>query len=124
MVEASCFGAKKIADRFISEGIPINGVIALGGIAKKSSFVMQTMADVLNAPIKVAQSEQACALGAAVFGAVAANLYDDTSTAMQAMASEFEITYQPIAENVKAYAAVYERYNALGVTIENLIMNS
>ena len=124
LVEASCFGAKKIADRFISEGIPINGVIALGGIAKKSSFVMQTMADVLNAPIKVAQSEQACALGAAVFGAVAANLYDDTSTAMQAMASEFEITYQPIAENVKAYAAVYERYNALGVTIENLIMNS
>lgn len=122
LVEASCFGAKKIADRFISEGIPINGVIALGGIAKKSTFVMQTMADVLNKPIKVAQSEQACALGASIFGAVATGFYADTETAMDAMASPFEKVYEPIPENVEAYKKVYTEYSALCETMENHIM--
>ncbi|QBN20468.1 ribulokinase [Flavobacterium nackdongense] len=124
LVEASCFGAKTIADRFVSEGIPINGVIALGGIAKKSPFIMQMMADVLNMPIKVAQSEQACALGAAIFGSVAATVHEDTFAAMNAMASPFEIVYEPNAENATAYREVYERYIALGVTIEDHIMKN
>tara|TARA_R110002049_G_scaffold309206_1_gene518551 strand:- start:5927 stop:7603 length:1677 start_codon:yes stop_codon:yes gene_type:complete len=122
LVEASCFGAKKIADRFISEGIPIKGVIALGGIAKKSTFVMQTMADVLDAPIKVAKSEQACALGAAVFGAVSAGFYLDTESAMDAMASPFETIYKPIPEHVEAYKKVYADYSALCEIMENHIM--
>lgn len=122
LVEASCFGAKKIADRFISEGIPVKGVIALGGIAKKSTFVMQTMADVLNTPIKVAKSDQACALGAAIFGAVAANVYEDTETAMNAMASPFEKVYEPIKENAEAYKRVYKNYSDLCVSMENHIM--
>ncbi|MFI1773148.1 ribulokinase [Thalassobellus citreus] len=122
LVEASCFGAKKIADRFISEGIPVKGVIALGGIAKKSSFVMQVMADVLNSPIKVAKSEQACALGASIFGAVTAGVYTDTEAAMDAMASPFEKVYEPIEENVEAYKKVYKNYSELCVAMENHIM--
>ncbi|MEL0455866.1 ribulokinase [Flavobacteriaceae bacterium SZ-1-7] len=124
LVESSCFGAKKIADRFISEGIPIKGVIALGGIAKKSSFIMQMMADVLNMPIKVVKSEQACALGAAVFGAVAANNYKDTFEAMENMASPFETVYEPNQANVPVYQKVYERYSELAVTMENHIMKN
>ena len=124
LVEASCFGAKTIADRFVSEGIPINGVIALGGIAKKSPFIMQMMADVLNMPIKVAQSEQACALGAAIFGSVAATVHKDTFAAMNAMASPFEIVYEPNLENVKAYQDVYNKYIKLGVTLEDHIMKN
>ncbi|MFI1745235.1 ribulokinase [Thalassobellus sediminis] len=122
LVEASCFGAKKIADRFISEGIPVKGVIALGGIAKKSSFVMQVMADVLNSPIKVAKSEQACALGASIFGAVTAGVYVDTESAMNAMASPFEKIYEPIKENVEAYKEVYKNYSELCIAMENHIM--
>ncbi len=122
LVEATCFGAKKISDRFISEGIPINGVIAIGGIAKKSTFVMQTMADILNAPIKVARSEQACALGASVFGAVSAGLYSNTEAAMDAMASPFETIYEPIPKHVEAYKKLYVDYNAMCQTMENHIM--
>lgn len=122
LVEASCFGAKKIADRFISEGIPIKGVIAIGGIAQKSPFIMQMMADVLNKPIKVVKSEQACALGAAIFGAVAAKNHKDTFEAMNAMASPFEIIYEPNQSNVEAYQKVYEKYGALCITMENHIM--
>lgn len=124
LVEATCFGAKKISDRFISEGIPIEGVIAIGGIAKKSTFVMQTMADVLNAPINVAQSEQACALGASIFGAVAAGVYENTESAMNAMASPFENIYEPISQNVEDYKKVYENYNILCGTMENHIMQN
>jgi len=122
LVEASCFGAKKIADRFIEEGIPIKGVIALGGIAKKSPFIMQMMADVLNIPIKVAKSEQACALGAAIFGAVASRFYSDTETAMSTMASPFEIIYKPIEANVKNYEKVYSAYGKLSESMEKYIM--
>ncbi|MEN3323104.1 ribulokinase [Mariniflexile soesokkakense] len=124
LVEASCFGAKKIADRFISEGIPVKGVIALGGIAKKSSLVMQIMADVLNTPIKVAKSEQACALGASIFGAVAAGIHQDTESAMDAMASPFEKVYEPIKVNVEAYKNVYNNYSDLCVAMENHIMKN
>ena len=53
------------------EGIPVEGIIGLGGVAKKSPYVMQTLANVLNRPIQIARSEQTCALGAAMFAAVA-----------------------------------------------------
>ena len=56
LVEATCFGALKIVERFQEEGIPIQGIIGLGGVAKKSPFIMQTLADVLNRPIKIARS--------------------------------------------------------------------
>ncbi|MBI9039833.1 ribulokinase [Lutibacter sp.] len=124
LVEASCFGAKKIVDRFINEGIPIKGVIAIGGIAQKSPFIMQMMADVLNMPIKVVKSEQACALGAAIFGAVAANTYKDTFEAMNAMGSPFEKVYEPIMENVPNYQKVYENYSDFAVIIEKYIMKN
>ncbi|MFV0539798.1 MAG: ribulokinase [Aestuariibaculum sp.] len=123
LVEASCFGAKKIVDRFTEEGIPLKGVIGLGGVAKKSPFIMQMMADVLNLPIKIAQSEQACALGASIFGAVAAGVYLNTKTAMDTMASPFEKVYYPIQKNVEAYQKVYQDYGVLSKVMEQYIMN-
>ncbi|WP_159020658.1 ribulokinase [Algibacter sp. L3A6] len=122
LVEASCFGAKKIADRFINEGIPIKGVIAIGGISQKSPFIMQMMSDVLNMPIKVVKSEQACALGAAIFGAVAAKTYQDTFEAMTAMGSAYEKVYEPIPTNVDQYQMVYEKYSELAISMENYMM--
>ncbi|HZI54841.1 MAG TPA: ribulokinase, partial [Chitinophagaceae bacterium] len=53
LVEASCFGAKAITDRFREEGIPVKGLIGLGGVSKKSPYIMQTMADVMNMPIRI-----------------------------------------------------------------------
>ncbi len=72
LVEATAFGSKMINERFISEGIRIDGVIAIGGVAKKNPFVMQIVADVLNMPIKVAASDQTCALGSAMAASVVA----------------------------------------------------
>lgn len=123
LVEASCFGAKKIVDRFLEEGIPIKGIIALGGVAKKSKFIMQMMADVLNMPIRVSKSEQTCALGAGIFGALAARLYADTHEAMGNMGSPFDAEYHPNKAHVAQYEKIYADYNDLCQTMEVHIMN-
>ncbi|QLG45086.1 ribulokinase [Costertonia aggregata] len=124
LVEASCFGAKKIVDRFENENISIKGIIAMGGVAKKSPFIMQMMADVLNRPIKVAASEQACALGASIFGATAAGLYKSAPEAMQVMGSTFDTSYHPNDKNVSLYAHIYSKYEELATTMEKHIMKN
>ena len=66
LAEATCFGAKSIVDRFIEEGIPVKGIIGIGGVAKKSPFVMQMMADVLGLPIRIHQFKHTCAYREAI----------------------------------------------------------
>jgi L-ribulokinase len=119
LVEATAFGAKAIVDRFIEEGIRIDGVIALGGVAKRSRYVMQTMADVLNKPILVASSEQACALGSAMAASVAGGVYTSFEEAKKHMGGGFEKEYHPNSERVKKYIAIYSKYMLLGKFIEN-----
>ena len=118
LVEATAFGSKAINDRFIEEGVRIDGVIALGGVAKKSPLVMQIVADVLNMPIKVARSEQACALGTAMAAAVAAGVYKSTAEAQKNMGGGIETEYLPIPENVAKYNQLYEKYKKFGKFIE------
>ena len=122
LVEATAFGAKKIVDRFISEGIPIEGIIALGGVAKKSPFIMQVVADVINKPILVARSEQACALGSAMAAAVVGGVYPDVLEAQKFMGSGFETEYRPNPENAGKYEAIYADYSRYGKVIEAEIM--
>lgn len=114
LVEATAFGSKAIIERFLSEGVRVDGVMALGGIAKKSPFVMQTLADVMNMPIQVVASEQTCALGAAMYAAVVAGIYPSVTVAQTAMGKGFEKTYMPVKENVEKYGKLYQQYQLLG----------
>lgn len=123
LVEATAFGTKAIVDRFESEGIVIDNVIGIGGIALKSPFVMQTMCDVINKPIKVCNTDQACALGAAMFAATAAGIYGKVEDAIEKMNSGFSKEYKPQPENVKAYADIYEKYIKLGSFTEKELFN-
>jgi L-ribulokinase len=118
LVEATCFGSKAIVERFINEGIPVKGIIALGGVAKKSNYVLQVMANVLNMPIRIHNSEQTCANGAAMFAATAAGIYNKVEDAMQAMGQGFEKTYEPQKDNAVYYANRYKMYLELGSKIE------
>lgn len=118
LVEATAFGAKKIVDRFVQEGVRIDGIVALGGVAKKSPFVMQVVADVLNMPILVARSEQACALGSAMAAAAVAGLYPTVLDAQKAMGNGFEKEYQPVPANAVLYAKLYKAYSDAGTFVE------
>jgi L-ribulokinase len=118
LAESTAFGARKIIDRFIEEGVEIREVIALGGVAKKSDFVMQTVSDVIGLDIKVVESEQACALGSAMFAAVTAGIYSSIEDAQNAMGSGFCKTYTPNMENHAKYADLYAKYANLGTFME------
>lgn len=120
LVEATCFGAKKIVDRFVEQGIPVKGLIGLGGVARKSPFIMQMMADVMNMPIRIHRSEQTCALGAAMFAATVAGIYSRVEDAMQAMGQGFDQEYYPDAARAAIYAKRYKQYGKLGARIEDL----
>ena len=114
LVEATAYGSKAIVDRFIENGIEIKEIIGIGGIALKSPFVMQTLADVLNMPIKVAKAEQACAFGTSMFAAVVAGVYDKVEDAQKAMGMGFASEYFPNKENVELYKELYKNYIKLG----------
>lgn len=118
LVEATCFGAKNIVDRFRAEGIPVKGIIGIGGVAKKSPFVMQTMANVLNMPIRIHQFEHTCALGAAMFAAVVAGIYPNVEAAMLGMGSGFDKEYTPEEETITYYESRFLQYKAMGGFIE------
>lgn len=117
-VEATCFGAKAIVDRFVQEGVPVKGLIGLGGVARKSPYIMQVMADVMNMPIRIHKSEQTCALGAAMFAATAAGIYTRVEQAMEAMGQGFDMHYTPQPAAAAVYARRYEKYRALGAVVE------
>jgi len=121
LAEATCFGAKSIVDRFVEEGIPVKGIIGIGGVAKKSPFVMQMMADVLGMPIRIHQFQHTCALGAAMFAAVAAGIHPTVEDAMAAMGRGFDEEYYPESENTAIYQKRYGQYKEMGTFIAGQI---
>jgi len=121
LVEATAFGSRAIVEQFRREGVPIDTVIGLGGISRKSPFVMQVTADVLGMPIKVAASEQAVALGAGMFAAVAAGVYKNVSDAQKKMGSGFDKTFVPDRKRVDVYNKLYKKYVSLGESLQGLL---
>lgn len=112
LVEATAFGSRAINERFVQEGVPVGEIVAVGGISRRSSFVMQTMADVMGVSIKVLDSDQACALGAAMFASVIAGEYETMAQAQERMKPGYSAVYEPDAARHAIYDLLYERYSA------------
>ena len=113
LVEATAFGALMIVNRVREYGVPIDQVVNCGGLAVKSPLLMQIYADILNMPMTVAASDQTCALGAALFGAVAAGAFADIEAAQAEICRIRERVYQPIPENVVVYRELFALYRLL-----------
>jgi L-ribulokinase len=108
-IEATAFGALTIIRRMEEYGISINEVITTGGLAVKNASLMQIYADILGRPLKVAASDQTCALGAALFGAAASGKVE-LSEVQQKCAKVRDIAYHPLPENQEVYARLYVLY--------------
>jgi L-ribulokinase len=117
LVEATAYGTKMIIDTFEENGVPVKEFYAAGGIAEKNPFVMQIYADILGREIKISGSSQAPALGAAMFGAVAAGKmgggFDTIQEAAVVMARVKDYTFKPLPENVVTYSKLYAEYRML-----------
>ena len=118
LVEATAFGSRRIVEHMKVQGLHIDSVNGIGGISKKAPFVMQTLADVLDMPIRIVRSQQTCALGAAMFAAVAAGVYRDIMEAMKYMGSDVEVEYKPDTKRARVYEILYKKYLELAKNAE------
>lgn len=115
-IEATAFGALEIIDRIEQYGVTIKEVVNCGGLATKNPLLMQIYADVTGRPMKISQSDQSPALGAAIFSAVAAGKkaggYDSVDEAEKAMTGIGK-KYLPIENHSEVYKKLYVLYRQL-----------
>ena len=121
LIEATAFGTKRIVDLYEKSGLIIEEIIASGGIAMKNKMLMQIYADVLGKPLKIAASDQAAALGSAVYAALSAGEkaggYDSYWTAVRRMSRVREEVYRPNPANMEKYEKLYSLYCEFGSII-------
>lgn len=117
LIEATAFGALTIINRLEEYGVKVEEVINTGGLSIRNAALMQIYADVLGRPMKVSRSEQTCALGAAIFGAMAAGAvesgFDSVQDAQRALCRVRETVYEPDRRNHAVYARLYGLYRQL-----------
>ena len=114
LMEGAAFGARMIIEHYRKHGVPVTEFKASGGISRKNPLMMQIYADVLQMPVKVMNTDQGGALGAAIMGAAAAGIgfggYDDLRSAIAAMAAGVEVTYEPCKAHRVVYDQLYNEY--------------
>jgi L-ribulokinase len=114
LIEATAYGARIIVEAFHMRGVPVNEIVACGGLPGRNRLLMQIYADVTGREIKVAGTEQAGALGSAMFAAVAAGKaaggHRTIFEAAQAMAHLQERVYKPIPAHKAIYDQLYAEY--------------
>ncbi len=117
LIEATAFGTRLIVETMRRQGIIVDEILCCGGLAEKNALLMQIYADVLQMELKVARSSQTCALGAAIWGAVAAGApgggYDTVQDAAARMAGLRPKPYVPNLANRATYDALYTEYTTL-----------
>jgi len=117
LLEATAYGTRKIIEAFTQSGVTIDEVYACGGLPQRNTLLMQIYADVTGREIRIADSTQTAALGAAMFGAVAAGSeaggFDTIEDAAQCMARVRKESFKPIPDNVRIYEQLYREYSEL-----------
>lgn len=110
LIEATAFGARRIIERIVEYGVPVEEIVTGGGIAEKSPLTMQIYADVCARPIRISRSSQTCALGAAICGSVAAGVHPSVPGAIPAMTGVQDVVYAPNPDSVATYERLYRLY--------------
>jgi L-ribulokinase len=116
LIEATGFGARVIIERLEEYGIKVRNIIVCGGLPEKNPLLMQIYADITGRELKISESSQTCATGAAIFGAIAGKERSGVSNVeeIQKKICRFkETVYKPVSENKKTYDKIYLLYKKL-----------
>jgi L-ribulokinase len=117
LIEATAFGARVIMERYEEYGCPAKRIVNGGGIAAKNPVAMQIYADAMGRPLSITRSQQTCALGSAIAGAVVAGKkgggFDNFADAIATMASPADRTFTPDPKAVEVYNKLYKLYRRL-----------
>jgi L-ribulokinase len=113
LLESIAFANRRIVENFTEHGVAITEIVACGGIAVRSPLTMQLFADVSGLRVRVPDSDEIPARGAALFGAVAAGYYEDIFAAIEATKPGDRRVYEPDLEAKAVYDRVYAIYREL-----------
>ncbi len=113
LVRAACFGMANIIGNLRDEGVPIEKIIATGGISQKSSYIMQTISDVTGLCVSVPVAQEITARGAAIYAGVASGAHKDIESAQIAMCPKKTIEYKPNLSNTATYSKALKHYRTL-----------
>jgi L-ribulokinase len=115
LIEATAFGKRVTVDAYEKAGIKIDRLIACGGLATKNKYLLECYANILGKPIYFTEEEYAPALGAAIFGALAASKgnggYNSINEAVKKMSRLNETPVLPGSSF--NYDKLYEMYKEL-----------
>jgi L-ribulokinase len=117
LMEATAFGLRWIVQLLREAGVPVERFVASGGLPAKSPLLMQIYADVLGEEVRLAESDNAVALGAAILGRLASikDTEVDMKSVITAMARQREAPiYRPRAEAKARYEGLYALYRGAG----------
>ena len=118
LVEATAFGQKRLFTELLDHGVNIRRIVAVGGIAQKSSYAMQVLSDVLQFPVSVSPVQQACAYGAAIYASVAAGIYATIEEAQARICKPCTRTYHPDGQKAAFYEQKYQSYCNLAAAMD------
>jgi len=117
LIEATAFGTAIIVETFEQNGVRVDELVACGGLAERNKLLLQIYADVTGRPFKEAGAGYASALGAAMFGAVAAGKaaggYASIGEAAKKMAQFKSVVYQPNSQHHAIYQKLLAEYRRL-----------
>jgi L-ribulokinase len=113
LMESIAFGSRRIMDNFEEHGLELTKIVACGGIAERSPLMMQLLADTSGREVLVPDYSEIPARGAALFGAVAAGVFDDIDAAIEATRPSGMRSYAPDATATEVYEEVYAIYRKL-----------
>ncbi len=117
LVQAAVLGSKAIYEGLANEGICFDRVILVGGIAKKSPYICQSMADALKTDVLVCQENEVCAAGAAMYAATAAGHFPSLADAQEHLRGPFAAGYSPSEEGMARLDDAFVQYRAVGTLV-------
>jgi L-ribulokinase len=117
VLEASAMGVRWIVELLRDGQVDVNRFVATGGLPHHSPLIVEVYANVLNESIEIHPSTNGPALGAAILGALAAGLFQDSEAAIRAMSmpkkGQSRIV-KPTRSHQNTYNRLYQSYRELG----------